>query len=449
LSTALKVLILTVTAASVIALAVVTLLFPLSHGFSLIDLGLWTAAALAASAAPVRLPRGVIIAVATCPILAASFLGGPAAGAWVALIGTLELRELRRDVPWYGTIYNHAATVLPAVLGGGVYWLLVRTDGFQATPGTLIAAVLFGLAFFGVNSLLVSAAIALRQPGSSPRSVFLGDWGVVAPSFVALSPLAWLMATVTVSVGAWAVLLFGLPLATTRGAYARVVEIRDMFTQTIRSLSAAVDKKDKFTSGHSARVQEISLEIGRQMRCSEGELEALEWGGLLHDIGKIGVPDAVLMKPDRLTREERILMNMHPVLGEEIIRPVTRLAPELPIIRHHHEWYNGSGYPDHLVGQDIPRLARILHVADAFEAMTAARPYRMTPLTHEQAMSELRKFAGIQFDPQMVDAFARTRYVADVADAGRPPMAAKPIPMLSQVAAMRAAGADGITPESG
>jgi HD-GYP domain-containing protein (c-di-GMP phosphodiesterase class II) len=257
------------------------------------------------------------------------------------------------------------------------------------------------------------------------------------------------MATVTVSVGAWAVLLFGLPLATTRGAYARVVEIRDMFTQTIRSLSAAVDKKDKFTSGHSARVQEISLEIGRQMRCSEGELEALEWGGLLHDIGKIGVPDAVLMKPDRLTREERILMNMHPVLGEEIIRPVTRLAPELPIIRHHHEWYNGSGYPDHLVGQDIPKLARILHVADAFEAMTAARPYRMTPLTHEQAMGELRKFAGIQFDPQMVDAFARTRYVADVADAGRPPMAAKPIPMLSQVAAMRAAGADGATPESG
>jgi putative nucleotidyltransferase with HDIG domain len=290
-------------------------------------------------------------------------------------------------------------------------------------------------------------AVALRD-GLSLRAVFQGDWSIVAASMLALSPLAWLMATVTVSVGAWAVLLFGLPLATTRGAYARVVEMRDMFTQTIRSLSAAVDKKDKFTSGHSARVQEISLEIGRQMRCSESELEALEWGALLHDIGKIGVPDAVLLKPDRLTREERTLMNMHPVLGAEIIEPVTRLRPELPIIRHHHEWYNGSGYPDHLVGQDIPKLARLLHVADAFEAMTAARPYRMTPLTHEQAMGELRKFAGIQFDPQMVDAFARTRYVADVPDAGRPPMAAKPIPLLSQVAAMRAAGAEGATPES-
>ncbi|MFI5253982.1 MAG: HD-GYP domain-containing protein, partial [Candidatus Limnocylindrales bacterium] len=237
-------------------------------------------------------------------------------------------------------------------------------------------------------------------------------------------------------------------LATTRGAYARVVEIRDMFTQTIRSLSAAVDKKDKFTSGHSARVQEISLEIGRQMNCSENELEALEWGALLHDIGKIGVPDAVLLKPEKLTREERTIMNMHPVLGEEIIQPVTRLAPELPLIRHHHEWYNGSGYPDHLVGQDIPRLARILHVADAFEAMTAARPYRMTPLSYEQAMGELRKFSGVQFDPQMVDAFARTRYMADAPAAGRPPLA-QPIPLLSQVAAMRAAGGEGAAPESG
>ncbi len=93
------------------------------------------------------------------------------------------------------------------------------------------------------------------------------------------------------------------------------------------------------------------------------------------------------------------MMNSHPVLGAQIIAPVTKLAAELPIIRHHHEWYNGSGYPDRLIGDEIPKLARILHVADAFEAMTAARPYRMTPLTKEQALAELRKFAGVQFDP--------------------------------------------------
>jgi HD-GYP domain-containing protein (c-di-GMP phosphodiesterase class II) len=154
---------------------------------------------------------------------------------------------------------------------------------------------------------------------------------------------------------------------------------------------------------------------------------------LLHDVGKIGVPDAVLLKQDRLNREERMIMNSHPVLGAQIIAPVAKLAAELPIIRHHHEWYNGSGYPDRLIGDEIPKLARILHVADAFEAMTAARPYRMTPLTNEQALAELRKFAGVQFDPVMVDAFVRTAHVDGVADPGRP---AEPrqIPLLAQAA---------------
>jgi HD-GYP domain-containing protein (c-di-GMP phosphodiesterase class II) len=214
-------------------------------------------------------------------------------------------------------------------------------------------------------------------------------------------------------------LLFALPLYTTRVAYNSFVEMREMFTQTIGALAEAVDKRDPFTSKHSHRVKLIGVDIGKEMRVSSQELEALEWGGLLHDVGKIGVPDAVLLKSDRLTREERMTMNAHPVLGAQIISPVTKLAPELPIIRHHHEWYNGSGYPDRLIGDEIPKLARILHVADAFEAMTAQRPYRMTPLTPEQALGELRKFAGIQFDPAVVDAFVRTPWVQGVSDPGR------------------------------
>ena len=149
-------------------------------------------------------------------------------------------------------------------------------------------------------------------------------------------------------------------------------------------------------------------------------MQALEWGGLLHDVGKIGIPDNVLLKADKLTKDERAVMNAHPAKGADIIAPVTKLAPELPIIRHHHEWYNGSGYPDRLIGEEIPRLARVLHVADAFEAMTASRPYRLVPLTPEQALGELRKFAGIQFDPEVVDAFVRTSWVEGLRDPGRP-----------------------------
>ena len=155
-----------------------------------------------------------------------------------------------------------------------------------------------------------------------------------------------------------------------------------MFTQTIGALAEAVDKRDPYTSKHCVRVKEIAIDIGRVMRVSDSELEALEWGGLLHDVGKIGVPDRVLLKAERLTKEERMIMNSHPVLGAEIIAPVTKLAAELPIIRHHHEWYNGSGYPDRLIGDEIPKLARILHVADAFEAMTAAAPLSHDAVDH-------------------------------------------------------------------
>jgi putative nucleotidyltransferase with HDIG domain len=219
-----------------------------------------------------------------------------------------------------------------------------------------------------------------------------------------------------------------------------VVEVRKMFTQTVRALASAIDARDPSTKKHSEHVSSIAVEIGMVMRVSEAELEQLEWGGLLHDIGKIGVRDAVLLKPDRLNKEERTLMNKHPETGEEILRGVEKLAPELPLIRHHHEWYNGSGYPDKRIGEDIPFLARILHVADAFEAMTAVRPYRLRPLSTSQALDELRKYAGIQFDPRIVEAFARTRTAQGTDQDFAPEAIPSPIPMLGQVAARRAKG---------
>jgi len=359
-------------------------------------------------------------------------LGGPAAGAWVALIGTTELREVRGRIPWYGTLANHAGIVLPATAGGLVMELLGRHSGM---PLQEFAASLAGSAvYFALNLVLVSVLISLRS-GQDFTALAIGAARAFGANLLALAPLAWLMSRMYSLPGAgwWATLLFALPLYTTRVAYNSFVEMREMFTQTIGALAEAVDKRDPFTSRHSHRVKQIAVDIGREMRVSEAELEALEWGGLLHDVGKIGVPDNVLLKQERLTRDERIKMNAHPVLGAEIIAPVTKLAPELPIIRHHHEWYNGSGYPDRLIGDEIPRLARILHVADAFEAMTAARPYRMTPLTAEQALAELRKFAGIQFDPAVVDAFVRTDWVEGVPDAGRY-LEPRPIPLIAQAA---------------
>jgi putative nucleotidyltransferase with HDIG domain len=402
----------------------------------LLGLLFWTLMTLFAGALPVRMPRGSFVSVAMAPIVGAMALGGPVAAGWVALIGTTEVRELRGRIPWYGTASNHAGVVLPAVLGGivadrmlGPGFTLIGPDANLALSfvSTMVGAGIFFVLNMGITSLVV--ALRTTQPF---RVVALGDWRGISVNALALAPLAWLMAQIYV-IGWWASMLFALPLYTTRVAYHRFVEMREMFTQTIGALAGAVDKRDPFTSKHSHRVKAIAVDIGREMRVSEPELEALEWGGLLHDVGKIGVPDSVLKKQERLTRDERMVMNAHPVLGAEIIAPVTKLAPELPIIRHHHEWYNGSGYPDRLIGDEIPKLARILHVADAFEAMTAQRPYRMTPLTAEQALAELRKFAGIQFDPQVVDAFVRTPWVDGVQDPGRR-IEARPIPLIAQAA---------------
>jgi putative nucleotidyltransferase with HDIG domain len=442
---ALKIAVAGVVGFSVFALIATTLAFPANPNIALrlgsasapptdveVVLGVlfWMLLTLVGSAFPVQLPRGTNQAVAIAPIMGSMFLGGPAVAAWIAAFGTTEVREIRGKVPWYGTLTNHGVLVIPAAVAGVAYqWLLPYTGNPLAEFAmAMVAAAIFML----LNLLLVSLILGLRT-GQDIRAVFIGDLRGITGSVTALAPLAYLMSVIYV-VQWWATALFAIPLYSTRMAYRRFVEMRDMFTQTIGALAEAVDKRDPFTAMHSQRVKAIAVDIGRVMRVSEAELEALEWGGLLHDVGKIGVPDAVLLKQERLNREERMTMNAHPVLGAEIIAPVTKLAPELPIIRHHHEWYNGSGYPDRLIGDEIPKLARILHVADAFEAMTAQRPYRMTPLTQEQALAELRKFAGIQFDPEVVDAFVRTHHVEGVADPGRT-VQPRPIPLIGQAAA--------------
>jgi len=203
-------------------------------------------------------------------------------------------------------------------------------------------------------------------------------------------------------VGWWATTLFVVPLFTTRLAYHRYVETRELFEQTIGALANAVDARDRYTRGHSNRVSRIAEAMCRVMKLPESEIEKIKWAGLLHDVGKIGIRDNILLKEGPLDREERVLMNQHPTIGAEIVAPARQLHNEAPLIKTHHEWFNGSGYPDGVEALNIPLGARILGVADAYEAMTSARPYRKTPLSHEIAIGELEKYSGIQFDPDVV-----------------------------------------------
>jgi diguanylate cyclase (GGDEF)-like protein len=152
--------------------------------------------------------------------------------------------------------------------------------------------------------------------------------------------------------------------------------MKDESLATIQALAAAVDAKDSYTRGHSQSVAQYATDLARYLGTSAADIELIHTTGTLHDVGKIGVPDAILKKPGRLTEEERTIMETHPVLGEVIVRKVPSLAATLPGVRHHHERWDGKGYPDRLAGPSIPRIARILAIADSFDAMTSDRPYR-------------------------------------------------------------------------
>jgi putative nucleotidyltransferase with HDIG domain len=188
-----------------------------------------------------------------------------------------------------------------------------------------------------------------------------------------------------------------------KGITAAEAETRSAYVGAIRALAAALDARDPYTAGHSERVSDLSLQIGQQMQLSEAELDVLRLGALLHDIGKIGISDAVLRKPAQLTPAEFEQIKRHPALGARILRPVPFLAPHLSIVELHHERPDGTGYPFGLRGTDIPLAARIVHVADAFDAMTSARAYRPARGALE-AIAELQRHSGTHFDPASVDA---------------------------------------------
>lgn len=181
-------------------------------------------------------------------------------------------------------------------------------------------------------------------------------------------------------------------------------QLEESYIETVLALARAMDARDDYTGDHSQRLARWVEATARAMALPEKEIEGARWGALLHDIGKIGVPDGILRKPGRLTPEEYALMKRHPVIGAEILAPVKRLATVAPIVRAHHERYDGHGYPDGLKGEAIPLPARILTVADAYSAMTDDRVYRRG-LSHAEAADELRRQAGRQFDPRVVEHF--------------------------------------------
>ena len=185
---------------------------------------------------------------------------------------------------------------------------------------------------------------------------------------------------------------------------ANMTQLQDTYLMTIEALAAAIEARDPYTHGHTHRVEAYAVIMAKALRCDEAEISALSRAAVLHDIGKIGIEDLVLRKQGRLEPEEEIRMQRHPIIGVEMLKGIDFLEPVLPLVRHHHERWDGNGYPDQLSADEIPLGARILAVADALDAMTSDRSYRAAR-TFEYAKTEILKGSGTHFDPEVVTAF--------------------------------------------
>jgi putative nucleotidyltransferase with HDIG domain len=192
-------------------------------------------------------------------------------------------------------------------------------------------------------------------------------------------------------------------------------DLERSYIQTIESLAVALEAKDRYTAGHSQRVSRFAILIARSLGLEKSEVKVIGQVALLHDIGKIGMLDTILNKPTNLTPDEREIIKSHPVIGAQILGPVRTFQKHIAGIKHHHEMYDGTGYPDRMKGEGIPIAARIVSLADAFDAMTSTRPYRVG-LPLEFAVREIQKMAGRQFCPVCVDAFVRVLKTSGVVE---------------------------------
>jgi HD domain len=341
----------------------------------------------------------------TTATLAAAVLVGPVGA---ALVGACAVFGLRRGLSGAQRAFNTGMYALTAYAAGRVFIAMGGPVGkLSATsfPNTIVPFALAALTHVIVNHGLLAGVLWLvRSPDGSARRAYAGVNAKLLVSDLGYGAFGLLIAALWSVVGPFAPLLVLIPLFVARWAIAQFAEQQRAYEATVGALCQAVETKDFYTRGHSDRVSRGSVMIAREIGMRSERVEAIRYAGMLHDVGKLGVPTRVLQKTGKLTEEEYAAIQLHPMRGLDIVREIGFLDEALAGIMHHHERIDGRGYPMGLAGDEIPEFARVLAVADAFDSMTSTRSYRgARPV--DEAIAELRKWSGTQFDPAFVDAF--------------------------------------------
>jgi putative nucleotidyltransferase with HDIG domain len=352
---------------------------------------------------PVRLPRGGTISVTFAVDFACLLLFGPAVVAIVNVFSYLFCGFLNNEKePIIKKVFNISQGVICVASAGIVYEMIGGKFG-QVSYEYIFAIFIAALVYFVINTTAVTIIISMVEE-ISPWGIWLTNIRLFVPNTLALAPMGLLMAGVYQFWGWLGVVIFFVPLMLARHSFKLYMNMRDVFLNTIKALSLAIEAKDNYTRGHSERVAEYSFAIARRLKLPEDQVETIRYMALLHDIGKIGIEEYILNKSGQLTTEEYARIKEHAVIGSNIVKEVEQLGDAYLSVRHHHERFDGAGYPDGLKGDEIPLGARIIAVADTFDAMTSDRIYR-NGLSSDNAIAELQRVMGRQLDPSVVKAF--------------------------------------------
>ncbi len=373
---------------------------------TLAGIAFFAAMAFIAEAIPVHLPTGdATISVSFVVIYASILLFGPGEASWIAAFGTLRLKDITGKVPLHVVMFNRAQLAISVAVAGFVYSALGGIPLTSAAPFSLVPSVLCGITYLMVNTALLVGVLSLSQ-SVPPWRMFISNFRWTMPNLLVFQPLGIMVARVYMTHGPQTVTLFIIPLFIARYSFQLYIKMRRAYLDTILTLTASLDAKDPYTFGHSERVANYSVEIARAMGLGYEQVELLRYVGVLHDIGKIGIRDSILKKPGVFTHEEYEEMKRHPRIGADIISSIRLSGGAATWVKHHHERYDGTGFPDGLKAEQIPLGARIIAVADALDAITTVRPYKPA-LDWDRALDEMKQNSGTQFDPEVVDALIK------------------------------------------
>ncbi len=351
--------------------------------------------------------NGISLTVGFIVGLAAVASLGPA-GACVVGAGGIFARSRERKLTPTKRVFNAAQLALAGLVSALVYQFEGGPVGHitaQHFPGVFFATFVAAAAYYVVNNTLVAGIVQLTSHLSVMR-FWLASLAPTAVAYLGYGLLGLVLATLYAEVGVLAAVLLLAPLLIARSTFANYVELREAYDSTVRSLMQAVETKDYYTRGHSERVSRVAEMIAREWGMREDRVQVIRIAGMLHDVGKLGVPTKVLQKQGKLNDEEFAAIKLHPLRGYEMLCDIEFLSEALTGVYHHHERMDGRGYPMGLTSEDIPEFARIIMVADAFDSMTSTRSYRLAKPVAD-AVAELRRCQGNQFDEQAVECLVR------------------------------------------